>query len=54
MLTGSEAEMKESVDGLKAALSELPLREIKERANQLNVPMIISGNFYSNLIFQKS
>ena len=50
----AEAEIKESVDGLKATLSELPLREIKERANQLNVPMIISGNLNLNLMFQKS
>ena len=52
MLTLSKAEMKESVDGMKAALSELPLNEIKERADQLNVPLIISGKFNSNLIIR--
>lgn len=54
MLTLSTAEMKESVDGLKAALAELPLTEIKERADHLNVPMIISGIYNSNLAFQKT
>ena len=39
------AELKESTAAINAILEKLPLKAIRDRANQLKIPLLFSGNF---------
>lgn len=40
------AEMKESSSAICSVLHQLPLKAIKDRADQLQIPLYFSGNIF--------